>query len=180
MCFNLQGFFRPCFFFKYCQSFIMEDKIVFREATIDDIKRIQVVRHLVKENVLSNPALVTDEDCREYIMERGKGWVCEVDETIVGFAIADLKENSIWALFLQPGFEGKGIGKKLLEIMLDWYFAVTKEKVWLTTTPGTRAEAFYKKAGWKETERKKNGDIKFEITFDEWRGNGQKTIGNKQ
>jgi hypothetical protein len=39
--------------------------------------------------------LVTDEDCIEFITVRGKGWVCEIDNTIVGFAIVDLKESNI-------------------------------------------------------------------------------------
>ena len=63
----------------------------------------------VKENVLSNPALVTDKDCEEYLNVRGKGWVCETDNQIIGFAIADLKENNIWALFIRPEYEGLGI-----------------------------------------------------------------------
>lgn len=54
---------------------------------------------------MSNPNLVTDEDSEEFITTRGKGWLCEIDNQIVGFAIADLKENKIWALFLNPKFE---------------------------------------------------------------------------
>jgi len=69
-----------------------------REAIIDDISQIQIIRNAVKENILSNPNLVTDADCIEFITLRGKGWVCEIDGNIVGFAIADLKENNIWAL----------------------------------------------------------------------------------
>ena len=84
-----------------------------REAKIEDIKQIQVVRNSVKENVLSNPDLVTDKDCEEFLFERGKGWVCEIDSQIVGFAIVDIKENNIWALFLDPNFEKQGIGRKL-------------------------------------------------------------------
>ena len=76
-----------------------------REAKIADIKQIQIVRNSVTENTLSNPNLVTDQDCEEFIKVRGKGWVCEIDKQIVGFAIADLKENNIWALFLDPKFE---------------------------------------------------------------------------
>ncbi len=52
--------------------------MLFREATIDDIKQIQIVRHSVKENVLSNPLLVTAADCENFLTVRGKGWVCEV------------------------------------------------------------------------------------------------------
>lgn len=142
--------------------------MTFREADIKDIKQIQLVRHSVKENVLSNPALVTDKDCEEFLMVRGKGWVCEIDNIIVGFAIADLKENNIWALFIHPDFEGKGVGKKLHDIMLNWYFMQNKEEVWLGTEPGTKAEKFYRKLGWRETGMHTKNEIKLEITFKEY------------
>ena len=86
-------------------------KMLFREAGITDIPQIQVVRNSVKENMLSNSALVTDNDCENYLVNRGKGWVCEIDGRIVGFAIADLLDHNVWALFLQPGFDKKGIGR---------------------------------------------------------------------
>lgn len=140
-----------------------------REANIHDIKKIQIVRNSVKENTLSDPNLVTDKDCEEYITERGKGWVCEIDNRIVGFAIADLKENNIWALFLHPDFEGKGIGQLLHRTMLDWYFKQTKEKVWLGTAFNTRAEQFYRKAGWEEAGTHSSKEIKFEMTYEEWK-----------
>ena len=76
-----------------------------REANIEDIKEIQIVRNSVKENTLSNPDLVTDKDCELFMFERGKGWVCEIDNHIIGFSIVDLKDNNIWALFLKPEFE---------------------------------------------------------------------------
>lgn len=119
--------------------------MIFREARIDDIPQVQIVRNSVKENVLSNPALVSDDDCKEFITERGKGWICETDNKIVGFAIVDLKENNIWALFILPEYEQKGIGKQLHTIMLDWYFEQTQQTVWLGTSPNTRAELFYRK-----------------------------------
>jgi GNAT superfamily N-acetyltransferase len=142
--------------------------MILREANINDIQQIQKVRHSVKENVLSNPALVTDEDCKEFLIKRGKGWVCEIENKIAGFAIADLKENNIWALFVQPEFEKKGIAKKLHETMLNWYFEQTKENVWLGTAPNTRAATFYKMLGWKEIGIHGKGEIKFEMSFGNW------------
>lgn len=141
--------------------------MIFREAALADIPQIQIVRNSVKENALSNPALVSDEDCREFMFDRGKGWVCEIDGTIVGFAIADLKEDNIWALFLHPEHENKGIGRKLHDTMLDWYFSQNKDHVWLGTAPGTRAETFYRKSGWTETGMH-GKETKFEMTADEW------------
>ena len=143
--------------------------MLFREATIDDIPQIQRVRNSVKENVLSDPNLVTDSDCVDYITRRGKGWVCETEGHIVGFAIADLKENNIWALFLQPDYERKGIGRRLHQLMMDWYFSQTDKTVWLSTAPNSRAETFYRKAGWKEAGIYGKGEIKFEKTANDWR-----------
>jgi len=142
--------------------------MIFREAKIEDIKQIQTVRNAVKENTLSNPALVTDADCENFMFHRGKGWVCETDNRIVGFAIADLKEDNIWALFLHPEFEGKGIGKKLHQMMLDWYFSTGKENVWLGTAPNTRAEKFYTNAGWKRNGMHGENEVKFEMTKQDW------------
>ena len=146
--------------------------MLFREATIDDIPQIQRVRNSVKENVLSDPNLVTDSGCVDYITRRGKGWVCETEGHIVGFAIADLKENNIWALFLQPDYERKGIGRRLHQLMMDWYFSQTDKTVWLSTAPNSRAETFYRKAGWKEAGIYGKGEIKFEMTANDWRTYG--------
>jgi GNAT superfamily N-acetyltransferase len=147
----------------------IEEQYIFREATVADIRQMQIVRHSVKENVLSNPDLVTDKDCEEYITLRGKGWVCEIENTIVGFAIADLLEHNIWALFVMPEYEKRGIGKKMHNIMLHWYFSQTDETVWLSTASGTRAEKFYRTCGWIEVGITKTDEIKFELSFKQWK-----------
>ena len=143
--------------------------MIFREVRLTDIPQIQMVRNAVTENTLSDPALVSDEDVADYITRRGKGWVCEVDNIIVGFAIADLEDNNVWALFIQPGFDKKGIGRKLHDDMLNWYFQQTDITIWLGTGPGTRAEQFYRKAGWNETGIHGKGEIKFEMTAAQWK-----------
>ena len=143
--------------------------MTFREAKATDSTQIQIVKNAVTENSLSNPALVTDADCLEFITNRGKGWVCEINKQIVGFSIADLKENNIWALFVHPNFDKRGIGRKLHDLIVDWYFGQTQKTVWLGTAPNTRAESFYRKAGWQEIGTHGKGEIKFEMTFDNWK-----------
>ncbi|HUC80899.1 MAG TPA: GNAT family N-acetyltransferase [Flavisolibacter sp.] len=143
----------------------------YREATIDDIPQLQTVRNAVKENALSDPSLVKDADYIPYLQKRGKGWICEADSKIVGFAIADVQSANIWALFLLPAYEGKGIGRKLHGLMLDWYFSQTDKTVWLSTAPHSRAERFYRKAGWQEAGTYGKGETKFEMTKEMWRRN---------
>ena len=140
----------------------------FREAAVADIPAIQRVRNSVKENMLSDPGLVTDADCEDFISRRGKGWVCEMNDKIVGFAIADLREKNIWALFVEPGHEKLGIGRELHRLMLDWYFSKTAEPVWLGTAPNTRAERFYRAAGWVESGMHGKGEIKFTMNRERW------------
>jgi GNAT superfamily N-acetyltransferase len=143
--------------------------MTYREAHITDIEQLHITRNSVIENILTNPDLVTYADYLEFITKRGKGWVCEVDGTIVGFSIVDLKENNVWAIFVHPEFERKGIGRKLHDLMLSWYFNQTYKKIWLGTDSGTRAEMFYRKSGWTEVGIHGKGEIKFEMTAEEWR-----------
>lgn len=136
----------------------------FRRATVEDIEGMFVVRMAVLENRLSDPALVTHAACRAMLLEKGAGWVCEVEGRLVGFAIVDLTRSNIWALFVEPPFERKGIGRKLHDLMVTWSFAAGQSRLWLSTGPGTRAEAFYRKAGWIETGIEQNGEIRFELS----------------
>lgn len=140
-----------------------------REAHSADIPQLMDVRFSVKENVLTNRALVTEADNEDYLTRRGKGWVAEVDGRIVGFTIVSVLDHNVWALFVHPDFERQGVGKTLHDAMLAWYFAQTAEPLWLGTAPNTRAEGFYRRAGWRDAGLRPNGEIRFEMTADEYR-----------
>ena len=142
--------------------------MTYREAEINDINQIHNIRVSVSENKLSNPDLVTYEHYIDFMTQRGKGWVCEIENQIVGFVIVDLNDRNVWALFVNPKFENKGIGKQLQKMMLDWYFNQTKDTIWLGTDPNTRAERFYRKSSWTEIGTYGNGEIKFEMTYKNW------------
>ncbi len=142
--------------------------INFRQATANDISKIQEVRISVIENVLLNPSKVTDEIVADYLTNRGKGWVCEKGNIIAGFAIVDLKEDNVWALFVKPEFEDQKIGKQLHNLMLDWYFAQGKKRIWLSTEPNTRAADFYRRLGWKEAGTSGKNEIRFEMMVEDW------------
>ena len=98
-----------------------------------------------------------------------KGMVSEMDNRIVGFSIVDLIEKKYLGFICPPEFEKRGIGKQLHDIMLDWYFNQTEENVWLGTAPNTRAESFYRKAGWRDIGFHGKGEIKFEMSYQIWK-----------
>jgi GNAT superfamily N-acetyltransferase len=134
----------------------------FREATRKDIPQMHAIRTAVHENKLSDPTLIKSEHYR-VLLERGKGWVCEEDNEVQGFAVVDLPEAKVWALFVRPEKEGKFIGRMLHDMMIAWCFSRGMPKLWLTTDPNTRAERFYRKAGWTEVGVEPNGELRFEM-----------------
>ena len=70
--------------------------MVIRQAKTSDIKHMQLIRNAVKENVLSDPALVPDVDVENYLNHRGKGWVCFDEERMAGFCIARYGRQRHW------------------------------------------------------------------------------------
>jgi GNAT superfamily N-acetyltransferase len=121
----------------------------------------------VHENRLSDPNRIGLDDYREMLERDGKGWVIEADGRIVAFGIADRTRRNIWALFVQPGYEGRGFGRRLLTTMREWLCDEGCDVIWLTTDPGTRAERFYRKAGWRG-QRSVPGSSSFAPTFVLW------------
>jgi GNAT superfamily N-acetyltransferase len=137
--------------------------MIFRQAFNKDIPAMHKVRISVVENKLSDPNRITPEMYISYLNEIGRGWICEVDEEIIGFSVACLKDSSIWALFVKPTYEGQGIGKKLLKMAVDWLFENEVTEIFLSTGTKTRADEFYQQQGWKKGKLLDNGEIEYKL-----------------
>lgn len=120
------------------------------------------VRMSVYENRLVSVAL-SEQDYVTAIKETGRGWVVELQEIIVAFAVGNSRSGNIWALFVEPGHEGKGYGRQLHDIMVAWLWKQGHHQLWLTTDPSTRAERFYREAGWQRVGMVPGGEIRFEL-----------------
>ena len=134
-----------------------------RQAVRADVTGIQRVRHAVRENVLTS-GVITDADVIDYLERFGRGWVV-VDETnaVLGFSIGDARDGNIWALFVDPAHEGKGYGRALHDAMVAWLRAQGLPRLGLSTEPGTRAERFYRRAGWIDRGLLPSGERRFEL-----------------
>lgn len=119
-----------------------------RQANVDDIPAMSDIRLRVRENVLSDPSRITGQMYRDYLELLGRGWVAETDEGIAGFCYANNTDSSIWALFIAPEYEGRGLARDLLNLAVNWLFEQGHETVRLSTGKGTRADRFYAAQGW--------------------------------
>lgn len=128
-----------------------------------DVAAMHRVRMAVRENRLQSIVL-TDDDYIRAIEAPGRGWIVEADGDVVAFAIGDGSTGNIWALFVHPDHEGRGYGRTLHDMMVDWLWEQGLERLWLTTQPGTRAERFYLDAGWQRRGMTTSGEVRFEMT----------------
>jgi GNAT superfamily N-acetyltransferase len=119
-----------------------------RRATDADRDRISEIRFSVKENVLRDRSRVTPDMVTWFIDNPGI-WLWEEDGKVLGFSAADTRDGTIFALFIDPKHEGRGIGRALFARALDSLREAGHSTGSLTTQPGSRADRFYQRAGWK-------------------------------
>jgi GNAT superfamily N-acetyltransferase len=132
-----------------------------RKATREDIPRLFEIRNAVEENRLQQPELVTVADCAWFI-DNAAFWLWIEDGDIQGFSAGDPRDGSIFALFIHPAYEGRGIGQTLLPLACQTLTAAGHKIARLTTEASTRAEHFYKMNGWSEIGRQSDGQIIFQ------------------
>ena len=118
------------------------------------------IRFAVQENQSSDPSLVTDEDY-VWFEEHPGIWVWDEGGKILGFSAGDTRDGTIWALFVDPACERRGIGRALFETACDTLRRAGHRTATLTTDPGTRAERFYRAAGWKIVGASTRGELIF-------------------
>jgi GNAT superfamily N-acetyltransferase len=106
------------------------------------------IRLSVRENRLRDPARVTPRMYEDFLEKDGRGWIAQVDGVTVAFSYANKLDGSIWALFVDPAHEGKGLAKALLGLATQWLFETGFAEITLDTGAGTRADLFYARQGW--------------------------------
>jgi GNAT superfamily N-acetyltransferase len=140
----------------------MDGEGVIRVGVAGDIARLIEIRAAVRENRLVSRA-ISVADYRPYV-EAGLCWVWEAQCEIAGFAALDAEHGSVWALFVDPDAEGRGIGRALLDHLVEEAKRLGLGTLGLTTAPGTRAEHLYRAAGWEETGAA-NGEIRLALVL---------------
>ncbi len=132
-----------------------------RCATDADVPAMHRVRKRVRENRLSDHTRITEASYLPYIVA-GSAWVAETDDGIAGFAAIDPQARRVWALFVDPGFEGVGIGRALHTRMLDWARESGLKELTLSTQQSSRAVGFYSRSGWTQRSVTEEGEVSFQ------------------
>jgi GNAT superfamily N-acetyltransferase len=131
-----------------------------RIANPGDIAACMVLRGQTRENAI--PA--------ERLAERGitvaswagdvqagalPGYVCTDDDRIVGYCFGDVASGEVVVLALLPAWEERGIGRRLLDLVVRRLAGAGHERLFLgcSADAATRSHGFYRHLGWVPTGR---------------------------
>ena len=146
----------PCFSIQKVAVAAAKMNLEFRETRLADIRSLSNVPAAADENSSSRALLLrlgirlppTDADL---LSERLKLWECADDSVVVGHCAGDCATGEILSLSVRSGYEGRGIGRRLLCLIVAWLRASGAQRIWLVapSDPTLRAFGFYRALGWR-------------------------------
>ncbi|RWU23076.1 GNAT family N-acetyltransferase [Pseudomonas alkylphenolica] len=138
-----------------------------RLASPSDIELLFDIRTSVTQNHLSREQLhemgITADALRDAMHKAPCAWIAEWQQEAAGFVMVDHDEGELFALFVRPQHEGKGIGQLLLHQAEAALFQ-RHEVIYLITDGDEtiRANGFYRRLGWTVSGAVDARDVRFE------------------
>lgn len=130
----------------------------FAPALPSDAAECVRIRGLTRENAVPAERLqklgITVESWASEI-ESGAlpGFVCRADDALVGYCFGARDTGEIVVLALLPDFENRGLGRRLLELVVELLRARGHHRLFLGCSPDprSRSHGFYRHLGWRST-----------------------------
>lgn len=130
----------------------------YRPAHPDDAAACIDLRGRTRENAFSAKDLcaqgITRESWSAGIRDGAlPGVVALADGELAGYCFGDRDSGEIMVLALLPAYEGRGIGRALLDQVMRMLRALGHERLFLSCAadPGVRSHGFYRRLGWVPT-----------------------------
>lgn len=145
--------------------------IEIRQAKTEDLNVIHKIIITSWLSTYPNPTLerpITEGEIQSFLIDseerflngtgnlinKGQLWLAQDENRIIGFASARIKENTgqLMQIYILPEFIGKGIGKLLMEKVLD-FMKDCSEVIVECASYNDRAINFYKRFGFGNEEK---------------------------
>ena len=75
------------------------------------------------------------------------------DSLVVGHCVGDAASGEVLGLSVLPDYQGQGIGRRLLSLVVEWLRTTGARRIWLAAPADSslRAYGFYRALGWVPT-----------------------------
>jgi GNAT superfamily N-acetyltransferase len=145
----------------------------YRPAIPTDAPECIRIRGLTRENAISEQRLrtigiTTESWATEVSSGDLPGFVCTAGRQMVGYCFGASKTGEIVVLALLPPYEGQGVGRRLLSLVVAQLRARGHNKLYLgcSSDPFVRSYGFYRYLGWQSTGAvDSHGDELLELVF---------------
>jgi GNAT superfamily N-acetyltransferase len=129
------------------------------------------LRGLTRENPITKDALrsygITAESWAQDIeSEKTRGFIALSGAHMVGYCFADIDTGEVLVLAVLPAYEGQGIGRRLLGLVIELFKDQGYNRLLLGCSPdaNVRSHGFYRHLGWHSTgSLDKHGDEILEL-----------------
>ena len=141
--------------------------VLIRVATVGDVDSLFAIRTSVAQNHLSREQMaalgITPEVLTQAIRDSDCVWIADVEGQPVAFTMIDQAEGELFALFVRPGYENRGLGRQLMAVAETALFA-RHERIFLITDGRDliRANGFYRRLGWSVVGQEEDHDVRYE------------------
>ena len=132
--------------------------LVLRRAVPDDIAACVELRGRTRENAVSAERLAaagitTASWADDVRTDRLGGHVCVDGDALAGYCFGDNASGEVVVLALLPAYEERGIGRRLLGLVVDDLAGRGHRRLFLgcAADPKTRSHGFYRHLGWVST-----------------------------
>lgn len=143
-------------------------QISLRPASTRDVETLFDIRCSVHENHESREELAligVTPDSIAHMIKSGDyiTLIADVNGEAAGFSMAKVSDSYVFACFVRPGYEGRGVGRAIMEAAEEGLRHSGCTHAWLSTgaDPDLRAVGFYRHLGWKEDGVQENGLIRY-------------------
>ena len=137
----------------------------FREKLLVDPNPFSDIDAAAEEQSSSGRALllrlgIQIPPTRGELLKRIKLWECVDESKVVGHCWGDLATGEVLSLGVIKDYEGRGIGRKLLSLVIGRLRAEKVRRIWLVAPAASdrRAYGFYRALGWQPTGERREGD----------------------
>src|SRR5688500_1079066 len=132
--------------------------LAFRSAIPADIAACVDLRGKTRENAASAERLaavgITVASWADDVKTGAlTGFVCTDEDAIAGYCFGDVASGEVVVLALLPAYESRGIGRRLLDLVVERLSAGGHQRLFLgcSADPATRSHGFYRHLGWSST-----------------------------
>jgi ribosomal protein S18 acetylase RimI-like enzyme len=132
--------------------------LAYRLAVPNDIAACIELRGKTRENAISVERLkalgITLESWSGDVADGTLfGYLCLDDAKLAGYCFGDRASGEVVVLVTSPECEGKGLGKRLLDMVVKDFAQLGFKRVFLgcSSNPKLRSYGFYRHLGWKST-----------------------------